>query len=286
MVIVNIIGGLGNQMFQYALYKQLLINGKDAKVDLFNIANYDRHYGFELTNVFGLHPEVATKEQLIRILDNKRDFISKFRRKVFGSKRSYFIDQNFYFQKDILNLDNIYLDGFWQSEKYFIKIKDQIISDFQFKQKLDDRNKQIKHEILSNNSVSIHIRRGDYLETNLHNNICDLNYYNKAIKIIEEKISDPFYFVFSDDIQWAIENLELDNCKYISWNTANNSYIDMRLMSYCKNNIIANSSFSWWGAYLNQNLDKIVIAPSKWFNDLTIDTTDILPSGWSKISIT
>jgi Glycosyl transferase family 11 len=175
------------------------------------------------------------------------------------------------------------LDGYWQSEKYFIDCSKLIRKDFTFKNELDSYNLKLKSKIDKTNSVSIHIRRGDYvnnLNTNATHGLCSIDYYIKAVNYITERIESPYFFVFSDDIEWAKKNIMLNfPCQFISHNIGSKSYLDMQLMSLCKHNVIANSSFSWWGAWLNSNDNKIVIAPRKWFA-VNTDICDLIPSNW------
>ncbi len=153
---------------------------------------------------------------------------------------------------------------------------------------MDNKNLEIENLIKSVNSVSLHIRRTDFKNTksNTTHGICSLEYYGEAVKFISNKLVDPHFFVFSDDINWAKENLNLPyKLTFISGNSGDKSYIDMQLMSVCKHNIIANSSFSWWGAWLNSNMNKIVIAPRMWFfnKELNIQTNDLIPDEWIRM---
>ena len=170
----------------------------------------------------------------------------------------------------------IYYDGWWQDKKYFLDTVSEV--NFRLPQ-LDDTNKKLIELITSSNSVSLHVRRGDYLEPRFvkqYGGICTLDYYKTAIDIAVSKLSDPHFFVFSNDIEWCLNNLSLNNATFVSNNTGINSWIDMYLMSKCKINILANSSFSYWGAMLNKN-SNIVIYPGKWYND---KTPDIFPNNW------
>lgn len=183
--------------------------------------------------------------------------------------------------------DNTYVIGNFQSEKYFSAIQDEIRKDFQFKIPLEKENEQWKNKIENFSSVSLHIRRGDYLS--IAKNVSkfaqlSLQYYYDAIKYISAKIDNPIFFIFSDDSEWVKANLKTDfQTHFIDSNKGKNSYCDMQLMSYCKHNIIANSTFSWWGAWLNNNQDKMVIAPNAWFADISINSQDIIPSKWIKL---
>ncbi|MFH0972649.1 MAG: alpha-1,2-fucosyltransferase, partial [Patescibacteria group bacterium] len=186
---------------------------------------------------------------------------------------------------EILKLkDDIFLDGYWQTEKYFKDIEDIIRSEFTLKTEYSNLNPELIAKISSCNSVSMHIRRGDYItnqNTNEFHGICFLDYYKKAINLIAEKFPNPTIFIFSDDLKWCKENIKI---KYpIVFVKGNKNYEDLIMMSKCSHNIIANSSFSWWGAWLNNNPNKIVIAPQKWLNNPNINYSDIIPSTWIKI---
>ena len=171
--------------------------------------------------------------------------------------------------------------------KYFEGIENDIKKDFRFKNQLDNKNLEILNEIENSNSISIHIRRGDYMSPenyNMYGCIATPTYYKKAIKVIEEKVENPTFFVFSNDMDWVKKNIQINSrVFYIDINSGNGSYKDMQLMSNCKHNIIANSSFSWWGAWLNENKNKIVIAPKKWINreDVDSDKIELFCEGWT-----
>ena len=287
MIIVRIIGGLGNQMFQYALYKSLEQKGKEVKIDISGFLNYGLHNGYELPNIFKISENIATQQEIELLSDHKSDLFNKMRRKITGRKRTHNIQEDFKFIPEVFELDHVYLDGYWQSQKYFIDEETTIRNSYKFNNHLDSRNMEIVSKMKQVNSVSIHVRRGDYItdpEANkVHGGITTLEYYKKSIKLIKERLDNPIFFVFSDDIEWVRQNMGLTNSYFIDWNNGRDSYKDMQLMSYCKHNIIANSSFSWWGAWLNQNESKIVIAPSKWFN--TIDVKDVIPDHWIRVNV-
>ena len=181
----------------------------------------------------------------------------------------------------------IYLNGYWQSEKYFKNIRKTIIKDFQLRKPLIKKNKSWARKINTSNSIGIHVRRGDYItdqKTNKYHGICGINYYKKSINLIKNRIKNPIFFIFSDDYKWVKKKFSfLGNYAFFINNNNNNPPIDIKLMSLCKHNIIANSSFSWWGSWLNTNKDKIVIAPKEWFQDKKVKSQDIIPSNWTKI---
>ncbi|GAG52969.1 unnamed protein product, partial [marine sediment metagenome] len=186
--------------------------------------------------------------------------------------------KRFKFDPNVLKLKgNIYLNGSWQSEKYFKDIRETIIKEFTVKTKPNKANTAILEKIKNVNSVAIHIRRKDYLtnpKTKKYHGFCSLQYYQKAIQEIRNRINSPRFFIFSDDISWAKENLEVKNAVYVDNNPPGKGYEDIRLMKNCKHFITANSSFSWWGAWLSENKEKIVLVPKKWLN-INIQTPDL-----------
>lgn len=279
MQIVWCLGGLGNQMFQYAFYRNLELMGRDAYLDTSEFNGYGLHNGFELQKVFAVKPKLIQVKDAISFKQNKFfKILTKLK-----IHRRIISQSEFNFERKYLDyFFSRYLIGYWQSESYFAEIKEQIRKDFTFPL-LDVANQLIADQISNTNAISIHIRMGDYLNHPLHGGICTKEFYLRAIDIIKDKVENPQFFVFSNEIDWCKNNLPLANAVYIGGNDGENSYRDMQLMSMCKHNIIANSSFSWWGAWLNGNTDKIVIAPAKWFNDPKINTSDLLPASWVKI---
>lgn len=288
MIIVRIIGGLGNQMFQYSLYRNLLEKGYNVKIDINDFKDYELHNGFELNKIFKLNMNFATLEEVNKLKDNKSDFLNRARRKLLGYKKSYFRQSNQMFIPSIFKIKgDLYLDGYWQSENYFDEIKGVIKDDFSFKNFTDEKNQELMKSMESNTTVSLHVRRGDYVNdpvaNKVHGGIVTKEYYLNAIRKIESKVGNEIlYIIFSDDITWAKENITGVRAIYVDWNKGLNSYKDMQLMAMCKHNIIANSSFSWWGAWLNSNEDKIVVAPDKWLNNQEVK--DIIPANWIQCS--
>lgn len=285
MIIVNFCGGLGNQMFQYATYRKLKELGKEVKADL---TFYNKN-SCELMNVFGIKLDIATQKDIIKYTDTSRNLISRFRRRVLHISLSKILNQQNHEFVDlnmILKKRNLYLNGYWQSEEYFKDIKNIIKEEFRFKNIYDEKNNVIIQKIKKGNSVSLHVRRGDYLGNPRYENICTKTYYKNAIKYIKEKEKNIELFVFSNDIEWVKNNIKFeDKVNYIDWNKGANNFKDMYLMSKCKHNIIANSSFSWWGAWLNENNNKIIMCPEIWFNDDSLDINLFLPKEWTRIGI-
>ena len=288
MIIVRLNGGLGNQMFQYALGRKLSIKNRDVlKLDLSSyLTNPDRF--FELNNLNII--ENIASEREIKKVKLPYGFLSKigqqFRLRIL---RKFNVGFNpAIFKKT----GNIYLDGFWQSEKYFIDISNTIRQDFRLRKNLGHSAEIILKKIQSSTlPVSIHIRRGDYVydkKTNLHHGTCDIEYYKKALETLKSKIQkvspvDFQLFVFSDDIKWVEKNVSFPYPTIFVSDPNILSHETMFLMSKCKYNIIANSSFSWWGAWLNENQEKMVIAPAKWNRAYPKRFKDITPKSWIRI---
>jgi len=271
MIISNLTGGLGGQMFQYAAGRALSLKLKTSlKLHFTNaLFNTQRHY--EL-NIFNIPDNFATNTDLdkIKVLRNRiinrlaylaeQRFNLKLQKNVFTEKMNNIFDPIFF---DIPN--NFYIQGYFSNENYFKKIKTIVRNDFTFKNKLDQTNLKWVNFFKHTESVSIHIRRGDYLTNKTGPRFVGLNYYLNAIKTIEKKLKNPVFFVFSDDLVWPKQNLKFQNNAYfITNNQGKDSYKDMQLMSLCKHNVIANSAFSWWGSWLNNYKNKITIYPLNW----------------------
>ena len=288
MIIITFSGGLGNQMFQYALFKKFQSLGREVKADISFYDKYNSHNGFEMDKIFLLNVPRATKKNINELKDTS-NFLRKYRRFFRVFWKSTDIEQiGSDFNDSIFSVKNAYLNGYWQSEKFFKDIESDIRKDFTFRN-IDFKNKTILKKILGNNSISVHIRRGDY-ETHaqtkkLLGGICTPDYYNHAIRLICSKIKNPLFFIFSDDLTWTKKNLTLpDNAVFVDINLGENSYKDLFLMSNCKHNILANSSFSWWAAWLNTNPKKIIICPNKWSNSRRLDSKDRIPTNWIRLS--
>lgn len=291
MNIVRISAGLGNQMFQYAFYLALKAENEETGIDISDFKYRKYHNGYELEKIFNISPLVLEESQVKEIADTSKSLLDCIRRDIFRRKRqvkgTIYTEKGIFYDDSVWNRENTFFQGFWQSWKYFDKIHDQVISQFQFKTPLSVINKAVADAMKQCESVSIHIRRGDYTKKRRWNeigSICSLDYYGWAMANIRQQLGeDVHYFVFSDDMAWVRKNLKIPNATYIDWNNNGDSYIDMQLPSLCKHNIIANSSFSWWGAYLNQNPDKIVIAPNKWYRNNP--TPDLLLPSWTQVAI-
>jgi hypothetical protein len=252
MVIVRILGGLGNQMFQYAYAKSLTHKGFKVQIDISRFKSYKLHGGYHLDQ---FNIDLETSSQLPVLLSK------------IGLKKSI-KEKSLLFDENLLKVDkNAFIKGYFQTEKYFSDIRDILLKQFTIKGELSSSTKAIKNQINSCEvSCSLHIRRGDYISDKKANKVhgtCDIAYYQKAISYISDQHKNVHFFVFSDDIAWVKSNLNIENATFIDHKAI--PHEDQYLMSLCKHNITANSSFSWWGAWLNQHQEKIVVAPKQWF---------------------
>ncbi len=277
-LIVNCIGGLGNQMTQYAFYKELEYLGYDVKLYTGGFKNYTLHNGYELDKIFDIKPKYAFDTDV----DKFFTFFHKIKRK-FGLSKNIITQEYFNYSHAYLKYNqDSFVTGYWQSEKYFADVFADIRRDFIFPL-LSGANQEMAQQIIENNSISVHVRRGDYVGHELYDGICDIDYYNRAMLQIKQYIKNPMFFVFSNDLSWCRENLNIENAIYVDINDGKNGYRDMHLMSLCKHNILANSSFSWWAGWLNSNPDKIIMVPKKFFNSNIYDERDLYPNEWIKI---
>lgn len=297
-IIVKIVGGLGNQMFQYA-FAYAIAKKFDAKILLdlswFEEVKNDENTTtrvFEL-DAFNIDYRVATKEDLSHVTYQKhQNKIERFLWNVLKIKKyeptaNSVVETSAYnFNKKLVESpDYIYYSGFFQNEKYFKNVRRDLLKSFSSNIELDEKNQFILDEILKTNSVSIHIRRGDYVSLESAKNFhgtCSLEYYKKAIEYIAKKVRNPQFFLFSDDICWAMANLDIDYPLTIVDFNINKGWLDLNLMKNCRHNIVANSSFSWWGAWLNENPEKIIITPKRWIAK-KFKKCDIIPKDWTKL---
>jgi len=288
MIVIRLTGGLGNKMFQYALYKSIIASGKEALIDDFSfVPSWD----FEIIKLQQIFPnasyEIATIK-LIEQFEGKSLFLNKIRRRLnFLFKKKIITDKSLKFNSLISKLQGDYfLSGLWQSEKYFLDSREIIKDSFQFKKFRDEKNISLSEELSQVSSVAIHIRKGaDYERKNVIGT-CDKNYYKRAIKLIQKRVKEPNFYIFTDNEKWVFENITEIDYTLVNWNPISGieNYLDMQLMSCCKHNIIANSSYSWWGAWLNSNPDKIILCPEKWYNKSScLNTSDLIPESWIKL---
>lgn len=294
MKVVKIHGGLGNQMFQYAFYLALnnyYVN-EEIKIDSTIFDTHQIHNGFELPGVFPSINDVNYYTHLDKklVLREGRNFLEKLRFSIFKDYE-IFIEKGLKYEDTVFSMYNSTIfEGFWQSEKYFHSIKNKVLNRFMFTSISKEKNLSLLKKIRNSESVSIHIRLGDYRYNNVNckvrGDICTKSYYQGAVSLLQKKLNKPTFFVFSDEPHLVKNWLPDIDYTLVDWNRGTGSYRDMQLMSLCRHHIIANSSFSWWGAYLNKNPEKMVVSPPKWFNDNTIEYNldDIIPSSWLKLA--
>lgn len=287
MIIVNLTYGLGNNLFQYALGRNLAL--KHNTELLFDLSEQNRgrqQYLLDYLSHFNTVGCVAKKSEIAKIkLLNRFSFLNpNYKNSVFYED---FYEDGLGFDPKVLNAsENAYIHGYWQSEKYFKASEATLRRDFTFKNSEGgSKYEEILNEINNSNSVSIHVRRGDYLwNKNLRIfTICTPDYYYKAESLISEKIPSPKLFIFSDDIEWVKTNMPFHHPTVFVTDGSLRDYQELMLMAACKHNIIANSTFSWWGAWLNNNPGKMVITPKKWFVTPDMDEKDLIPPTWIKI---
>jgi len=284
MIIINLKGGLGNQMFQYALGRKMSLKNEDElKLDVYGleVANKvgDIYRPFDLGefNIQNIHASAEEIKKLKYPLGIFSKLMRRFRFKVLKKTHGGW-------EPEILEqTEDMYLDGFWQSPKYFEDIREEILKDFSLKSPLSPNFLSWTSKIQETNSVALHVRRSDYASNPRvlkEFGVCSANYYSTAITYLKKHTNSASFFIFSDDIEWVKKNLTLpDNSIFVSDKTLTTTE-ELILMSKCSHNIIANSSFSWWSAWLNTNERKIVIAPIPWFNTKKHIYKDLIPDLW------
>jgi hypothetical protein len=297
MIIVRLRGGLGNQLFQYAAAKALAdFHRTELKLDLYTYTKH-KYRKFELSR-FNIDGPEASRAEVHRFTGSNPLTRYLNKRENYFRCPAVFAQPHYHFYEDFFSLPgDLYLSGYWQSERYFQPASATIRSQFIPKNPLDERTSSLQKKMRSENSISVHVRRGDYTTSNYNSffGLIPKDYYDRAVLKMKADISDPVFYIFSDDPQWCRENFSDINATVVDYNKGEDSFKDMLLMSSCRNNIIANSTFSWWGAWLNPNPEKKVIAPVAWFRAdyLTrkepvypsrfYNTKDLIPETWVRL---
>ena len=280
MIIIKIKGGLGNQLFQYALGRAVALHHKlPLKLDLTIFKTYKLHR--YLLDQFAIQADIATENEIIKLKGGDNVILSALRKTGFIKRKSYIKEKrSSHFDASVFKNNVVYLDGYWQNELYFKDIRELLLPELTSSSSISDLGCAYLESIKNSNSVSLHVRRGNYLNTK-NINVLDIDYYMKAADYIRKNVAKPTFYVFSDDLEWCKNSLGfLDDCIYLD--RTKTEIDDLKLMSFCRHNIIANSSFSWWGAWLNQNPKKTVIAPKGWLlNDP--DSSNVILSDWVKL---
>ena len=276
-------------MFQYAAGRSLsLKNQSPLLLDVSGFEGYGLHQGFELDRVFSAPIALASAAERRRVRGWRG---SRLVRRVLArlplaiaADPHFAQEPHFHYWPGLAEFGpDSYLAGYWQSEKYFADVGPQIRADFSFCAPLDGKNAELARLIACTQAVSLHVRRGDYAndpKTKSTHGLCSLHYYHAAVSRVAAAVAKPVFFIFSDDIAWVRANLSMTfEHHFVEHNQGAASHNDMRLMSLCQHHVIANSSFSWWGAWLNPSADKLVIAPNKWFAG-SQSVQDLFPEGW------
>lgn len=319
MLIIEVMGGLGNQLQQYALYRKMKSLGKEAKLDVSWFLDEKRQESvlasrrLELNYFQDLPMELCTRQEKEALI-GRDDLLGKVKRRLFPSGNRHFRESRMY-HPEIFELEDQYLSGFWACEKYYADILPGLRELIVFPgekafagtaaeegsqgrpadregdslkcetKELFYRNYQTIQEMKNKLSVSIHIRRGDYLDPEnaaMFGGICTESYYDAALRYVEERCPGAHYYIFSDDAAYARERYRGERFTVVDWNTKENSFLDIQLMKSCRHNICANSTFSFWGARLNGNPEKIMIRPAKHKNSQQIIPEEMheLWKGW------
>jgi len=302
VILVKLIGGMGNQMFQYAMARALahrhncqLVIDKSlcAESETLNSSDLSlRPFGLDVFNIQAQIVDGACLEKTLKVRKECRlrraaalMFCKAANRFTDSWKIGIFERKDVSFDKSLLKLpENVVLQGYFPSYKYFEGIEQLLRQDFTFIIEPDEQNRKTMDLICSSNSVSLHVRQGDYISSEKTRNkfgICSPAYYQRAVGYFAKAVKDPLFFIFTNEPDFVKDNLKMDYPSVcVTHNSGKKSYEDMRLMSLCRHNIIANSSFSWWGAWINKNPDKIVIAPSPAFDVMGLKDYDFYPNSW------
>ncbi|MDD6072221.1 MAG: alpha-1,2-fucosyltransferase [Clostridiales bacterium] len=269
MIIIQVAGGLGNQLQQYALYRKFVRLGKEARLDISWFTSKDQRgkvlaeRELELAYFDRLVYEVCTTEEKEKLIGSA-GLAGKLRRKLLPGSVHWFHESQMY-HSELLQMEDMYLSGYFACEKYYADILYDLREKIQFPKTDNLENIRMAEEIQSCEAVSVHLRRGDYLDVEnaaMFGNICTDAYYQGAIEYIREHCNAPHFYIFSDDVNYARKHFSGEEYTVVDINHGRDSFYDMWLMSKCRHNICANSTFSFWGARLNSNESKIMIRPT------------------------
>jgi len=291
MVTMRLKGGMGNQMFQYAMGLKLAqLANTQLRLDLSSLLDRSKgdfvYRNYDLS-IFNVNPTFLTSPTLLKaIYRTKSSSISKLVNKRVTSKLTHIKEGDFHFQPSLLrenSSDSIY-EGWFQSPKYFEGIEELVRKEFSFKNDILPRSVTLLEEISNSESICLNVRRTDFLKVD-NLNVTDLDYFIKAANHMAKKLVKPVFYIFSDDVHWCRRNIDLEFPIYIVSHQHKGDKFGnyLQLMTKCKHFIIPNSSFAWWAAWLNMNPEKMVIAPKNWFRNPKIITTDLIPSTWIRM---
>lgn len=283
-VYVQLLGGLGNQLFQYAMGRTLADQrGVDLVLDHRMVVEKGFISGLAI-ELFNIRADYINDDTASKYSKWKWKLSRGLRRRIRPLLGFYHETEFTYDNQVAEQKPTTVLSGFWQSYKY-IKVSQQLLSDLTLKSPYTEHQQTFVDQMASANSVAMHVRRGDYIrdpKTLAKHGVCSGDYYRQAVAEIERRVKNPVYFVFSDDPDWVRENVHLENVVFVS-DEGFDQEIDLTLISKCKHQIIANSSFSWWGAFLNSNPEKVVVVPSPWFELDSLPDTNMSPENWIRV---
>ena len=291
-VIVRIEGGLGNQLFQYAAGRALADRlGCELALDLRGLAlNADRPYHL---NRYAVRAQLADATTLDSLPDWRAKRASRFRSWLMlqgwpVSEYVGFWPRSFAFDPRFEAIQQgVFLVGYWQSERYFSTHRARLLSDLQLTTPANPSLQAWLAQVRSCQSVALHVRRGDYVSNPAaaqFHGLCDLRYYEESMARLAAQYNDLQVFVFSDDLNWAQSHLKLNvPTHWVQGHSTEEPHLDLEIMRHCQHHILANSSFSWWGAWLCERSGQQVFAPKKWFADETVDTSDVIPARWHQL---
>jgi len=295
VAVIPVKGGLGNQMFFYAFGQYLKENGIESKLVWHEYIFNSHHHGVESLDIFDIRISKFQRFQIACFI-SINSFLPRSLKSIIGKifervsliyLKKYNQTSPYCFDDVVSGIqgDKVYMDGFWQNYKYLLPSKDKLLKLFSFKLPENFSDNQFLRKIIKSNSVSIHIRRNDYLEPEFQhfNVIKTTDYYLRSIEYVKKMCENPEFFIFTDDMQWAKENFRGGNYNFVDGNFGKLSYLDLYLISLCKHNIIANSTFSWWGGWLNANPSKMVIVPHIWTT--TVLSSQFCPPDWIFIEV-
>lgn len=288
MIVVKLMGGLGNQMFQYATGRRLaLAHDAPLKLDLSWFDTQEkRHYELGDLCVF---ESFATPGEVLALTRNKPSPLHRLLGREARARDTWIRERHFHFDATVLDLpDGLYLEGYWQSERYFADIAHVLREEFAVRNPLEGRNAEMAERMANSSSMSVHVRRGDYVdepETKAEHGVCGPDYYQQAVERVREHAEEPHAFVFSDDPAWVRAHFELPCPMTVVDHNGPAAHEDLRLMTRCRHHIIANSSFGWWGAWLHDGPASgvLVVAPHRWFNRDDVDTSTVIPDDWVRL---
>ncbi|MDE7360100.1 MAG: alpha-1,2-fucosyltransferase [Lachnospiraceae bacterium] len=297
MIIIRVMGGLGNQLQQYALFRKFQSLGVEAKLDLSWFSQKTQETAaaprkFELSDFEGLPLKTASGEEVRALLgrayEEEAGFAEKVKKRLMPEKAPLFEESEMY-HPQIFSWHNRYLAGYWACEAYYADILERLREEIRFPESDDARNREAMEEMAVQPSVSIHVRRGDYLDAAnaaMFGGICTEKYYDSCVSYIKEKCPEAVFYVFSDDAEYVRAHFAGREFRIVDWNRGENSFYDMQLMGHCRHNICANSTFSFWGARLNGARDKIMLRPSVHKNTQTCVPEQMkkLWAGWTLVT--